>query len=161
VKGPKPKPIAERFWSKVDLDGPGGCWLWRASVNNHGYGTFYLSPDRRHAYAHRVAYELLVGPADEAIQLDHTCHTPACVNPVHLRPATHRLNAQNKSGPPANNKSGYLGVYFESRTGRWCAQVKHRGKVVYHARFADKEQAGAAAAEARRKIFTYNILDRM
>lgn len=160
-RGRAPTSVAPRFWAKVDLSNPDGCWPWLAATNNRGYGTFYLSADQRHAYAHRVAYELVVAPVLPGFELDHLCHRRECVNPGHLRLATHRLNAQNKSGPPVNNRSGFLGVYFETKTRKWVAQVKHRGTVVYSKRFDDKLDAAAAAAEARNRYFTFNTLDRV
>lgn len=42
--------------------------------------------------AHRVAYELLVGPIPEGLVLDHLCRVRHCVNPDHLEPVTKREN---------------------------------------------------------------------
>lgn len=36
--------------------------------------------------AHRFAYELLVGPVPDGLQLDHLCRNRACCNPEHLEP---------------------------------------------------------------------------
>ena len=82
--------LNERFWSKVDKDGPGGCWLWTASQNGYGYGKFKAP----HAFvaSHRYAYELLVGPIPDGLQIDHLCRNRACVNPAHLEPVTQRVN---------------------------------------------------------------------
>ena len=51
--------LAERFWSKV-LRGP-GCWPWRTYVTPQGYAHFSVKGRMRKA--HRVAYELVNGPA--------------------------------------------------------------------------------------------------
>jgi HNH endonuclease len=90
-------PPSERFWAKINKGGPipehrsdlGPCWLWTAATN-YGYGVFRI--DRRSIYAHRYAYELLVGPIPDGLQLDHLCRVPPCVNPTHLEPVTHREN---------------------------------------------------------------------
>ena len=74
---PAPRPMEERFWEKVDKNGPipekrpelGPCWLWLASISDNGYGKFSV----RHGlivYAHRLAYELLVGPIPPGKELD-------------------------------------------------------------------------------------------
>jgi hypothetical protein len=38
--------------------------------------------------AHRVAYELYVGPIPEGLTIDHLCRVRTCVNPLHLEPVT-------------------------------------------------------------------------
>ena len=84
-------PLWDRFWPKVDASGP--CWEWIAHKNNHGYGQVGLGAGtRKLGMAHRVAWELLVGPIPEGLELDHLCRNPACVNPDHLEPVTHKEN---------------------------------------------------------------------
>ena len=62
-----------RFWSKVDQTGD--CWLWTAGLNAAGYGQFRLGSaidgSRRKALAHRLSFELLVGPVPDGLELDH------------------------------------------------------------------------------------------
>lgn len=84
--------VAERFWSKVDLNGAGGCWLWTAATAR-GYGQFW-NEDRKVVRAHRWAYEALVGTVTEGLELDHLCRERACVNPAHLEPVTHGENVR-------------------------------------------------------------------
>ncbi|MEU7240240.1 HNH endonuclease signature motif containing protein [Streptomyces sparsogenes] len=44
--------------------------------------------------AHRFAYETLVGPIPEHLQLDHLCRVRHCVNPDHLEPVSSRENTR-------------------------------------------------------------------
>jgi hypothetical protein len=48
-------------------------------------------------YAHRVVYEILVGPIPSGLQLDHICSVPWCVNPDHLEPVTAKENTRRGS----------------------------------------------------------------
>ena len=85
------KPVEQRFWEKVDKDGPNGCWIWNAWKNDRGYGSF--SPTHREKIrAHRWAYEDVNGPIPEGYQLDHICRNRICVNPAHLEVVTPQQN---------------------------------------------------------------------
>lgn len=85
--------LEERFWSKVDKSGE--CWLWTASTKD-GYGTIYVLGKME--FAHRVSYELNVGPIPEGLQIDHVqergCSSRACVRPDHLEPVTGSENVR-------------------------------------------------------------------
>ena len=81
----------EAFWGRVNKTET--CWLWTGTINDQGYGI-----SRRHFRAHRIAYELLVGPIPDGLQLDHLCRVRNCVNPDHLEPVTARTNTRRGVG---------------------------------------------------------------
>ena len=91
---PRTRPLAERFWPKVDKSDPSGCWIWTAARNPvSGYGQ--VGAGGRYGgmlLAHRVAYELTVGPIPDGMTLDHVCNRRECVNPAHLDPCTTQVN---------------------------------------------------------------------
>ena len=126
----KTVPVEERFWAKVQKTEE--CWLWTASTIR-GYGQLHLTtqPKKRMILAHRFAYELLVGPIPEGLELDHLCRQPLCVNPAHLEPVMHGENVRRglsgiltthcpKGHPYSDENTYYDG---KSRECRICRRV--------------------------------------
>ena len=88
MPGPRRRPLAERFWSHVDKNGPiirpdlGPCWVWTAFCHKSGYGRIMI--DRRPAGAHRVSFQLANGAIGEGMDVLHRCDHRPCVRPDHL-----------------------------------------------------------------------------
>lgn len=80
----------EKKYRKTD----NGCWLWLLSTcSGTGYGQ--LTRDYKNLLAHRVAYELYVGPIPEGLYVLHKCDNRICVNPEHLWLGTHIDNMED------------------------------------------------------------------
>lgn len=92
-----PKTLLERFESKLTPEPMSGCWLWTGPVNTGrrgGYG--FLKVGHANKKAHRVAWELWVGPIGSSHVL-HKCDNPSCVNPSHLWLGSHADNMRDKA----------------------------------------------------------------
>lgn len=89
-----------RLLSKIETcEDLAACWKWRGSVSELGYGAFWFDGAMRPA--HRVTYELLIGPVPDGLELDHLCRNRGCVNPSHVEPVTHQENCARKPAWPA------------------------------------------------------------
>lgn len=92
--GPAPKPLIERFMSKVRVTAK--CWLWLGHGDSRGYGLINVGSTTENSKtmvrAARLSYELFVGPIPDGSFILHSCDYPPCVAPHHLRPGTHTEN---------------------------------------------------------------------
>jgi len=111
-----------------------GCFLWTGTTTGGGYGR--VRRGKRTHYAHRVAYELLVGPIPDGMHVLHHCDTPPCVNPEHLFLGTDADNIQDMD-----------------RKGR---RVTRKGELHPRARLTEDDvrtiRARAAAGETQRPL---------
>ena len=94
----------ERFLAKVDQSGE--CWLWTATKHVFGYGSF--GHKGKKVGAHRMSYELFVGPIPEGMFVLHRCDVPECVKPDHLFLGDQKANLADmtKKGRRRNQNNG-------------------------------------------------------
>lgn len=81
-----------------------GCWVWKGSVNNHGYGrigsALKVLGERA---AHRISYRAFLGniPRDKSVL--HRCDLRRCCNPEHLFLGTQAENVQDMISKSRHN----------------------------------------------------------
>src|SRR6478735_6357894 len=91
-----------RFAEKVERDEVTGCLIWTGANDGKGYGIIRV--DGRRVRAHRWSYERHVGPVPDGLLILHSCDTPACVEPTHLRPGT---DAENMADRDLRGRNGW------------------------------------------------------
>ena len=126
---PAPLTREERFWSYVDRSGD--CWLWKKTLNQHGYGVFGwpVNGKPRMQLAHRLAWTLTNGAPTQNVL--HRCDNPPCVNPAHLFLGTQRDNMEDaarkgrvakvRTRPP---RRPIQGVAYSRRIGELAPNTK-------------------------------------
>ena len=123
--------LLERFYDNVLEEE--GCWVWKGTVVDRGYGHFYA--DSKAVRAHRWSYQHFVGPIPEGLVLDHLCRNTLCVNPSHLEPVTSAENARRgkcgvlrthcAQGHEMTEENTYLTTPADGYTRRACREC-HR-----------------------------------
>lgn len=118
-------------------------WLQR------GYRLIGL--DGKRYYAHDIAWFFVHGRWPKR-RLDHKNRIKDDNRIDNLREATKQQNAAN-SKIRSDNTSGFKGVTFNRRVGRWVAQIHVNGKGIGLGYFAAKEDAARAYDTAAVKHF--------
>lgn len=83
-------------------------------------------------------------------QIDHENHDRSDGRIDNLREASHTQNAKNHT-LHKNNKSGFNGVSWDKKLGRWAAKIRSDGRQIHLGYFADLESAIAARESANIK----------
>ena len=101
------KTIEQKLITKINK--VNDCWEWIASSDKDGYG--YLRINKKKPKAHRLAYEIWVGPIPkDKPHVLHHCDNPPCINPEHLYTGT---NADNVADRVKKNRTSR---YWSTRT---------------------------------------------
>lgn len=112
------RPAEERFWAKVDKNGPPHpilgtpCWLWTAARSHRNYGLWSpYSNTAPQIGAHRYAFHLAYPdvPLPDQIEVCHRCDNPPCVRPDHLFLGTPSDNALDSSRK-GRSRAGILNI---------------------------------------------------
>lgn len=123
------KPLWERFWEKVAINYATDCWEWTGSLCSKGYGHISIRTGKQ-VYAHRMAWEMLVGKIPEGLCLLHKCDNPKCCNPDHLIPGTNKQNSED--GVSKGRIRGAVKVLFNLHGSRVCiADIARIGNMDY------------------------------
>ena len=154
----------ERLLQVLDYSPETGEFTWRQYMNrsakkgdtagcDDGYGYIVISIDGTLYRGHRLAWFHVHGKWP-AVQIDHENRVRSDNRIKNLREATSVQNNQNV-GIKSNNTSGYVGVSLHKPSGLWIAEICSNKKRTYLGYFKHAADAGAAYAEAKKVLHTF------
>lgn len=134
------------FWARVEEVELTGCWVWCGRIARNHYGTWSTWENGKTVtvYAHRHAYELLVGPIPPKLVLDHLCRHRACVNPAHLDPVEQAENVRRGRG-------GQDGATFQRQKTHCPQGHPYEGENLYVRKDGSRGCRACARAASRRR----------
>ncbi len=124
-------------------------WKWCANKLGNSYYAVRNSPvvngKKNTILMHRVIMDNSVGK-----EIDHIDSDGLNNQRKNLRVCTHSENLKNRK-KTKNNKSGFKGVSWYTRIGKWAAFIGVNGKNIGLGYFSDKEDAYIAYCKACEK----------
>ncbi len=118
MKGPKPRPLADRLAAKVDKH-EDGCWIFRGTFKGKARPMIYVNELQRPIIAARVSYEIHRGEIPDGLSVLHTCDNGLCVNPDHLFLGTQKDNMEDCA-----NKGRTKGTFQKRFTDEEVANIR-------------------------------------
>ena len=119
----------------------------RTSYAAHCYGTL----KKHHViYMHQMIYDLL--GRRRPVSIDHRDGNGLNNQSGNLRNATKRQQQFNRRGWQRST-SGYIGVNFDKRTGRWLARIRINGRCKNLGRYDTETQAAEVRDRYARKHY--------
>jgi len=85
--------------------------------------------------------------------VDHINHDGLDNRRENLRLCTKGENGWNRKGPQKNSTTGYRGVFYHKRAGKYMAQTRCKGKSVYIGLFPTALKASLAFQRKAKELF--------
>lgn len=117
------------------------------STTRDGLCYLKIAINKKLYLAHRLAWVLYHGPIPSGVEVDHIDHDGTNNKINNLRLVTSSQNKMNRTITSVN-KSGCMGVYFNSNTSKWIAEIVCNGKYYGLGSFLEKKDAIGARKKA-------------
>ncbi len=160
----RPYPPSEHLHKLLKYDPETGLLFWRLRPNLkgswnarfagtqagclHANGYIYVCIDGVSYSAHRVIVTMQSGPIGDEVIVDHKNGCKSLNSWENLSLASHIENMKNQKRRQSN-KSGFNGVSWSSRHGKWRACGRDGGRQVHLGLFHDPAEAGKIAKDFR------------
>lgn len=116
-------------------------------------GCISISIKNQSFTGHRLAWYYMTGDIPDK-EIDHINMVRDDNRWENLRIATKKQNTENRV-IISSNTSGFTGVYWVGKYGKWLAKIVHNQKQYHIGYFDNKIDAARARAKAEKELFTH------
>lgn len=127
--------------------------LFNLQVKNGYYFTrLHKNNKSKNFYVHRLVANTFLKNLSDKSCVDHIDNNRLNSNISNLRWATKSENAMNKP-KPLNNTSGIVGVCYDKKRNKWCAEIMIDKKKTHIGRYNTIEEAKQARIKKANELF--------
>jgi len=158
-------PTLARLNELFNLDPDTGVFTWKVNKvpvragdiagHLHPFGYRKIRIDTKIFFAHRLAYLMYHGELPTGMQIDHINGNRDDNRKCNLRLVTQKQNSENTLLPKSNS-SGFKGVHWHKRLGKWAANIRTNYTKKHLGYFETAEEAYSAYCKAADKTFTHD-----
>lgn len=153
----------DRLKDLLSYDPNSGIFTWAANRQRvrvgrtagciHSGGYWCICVGQKSYYSHRLAFLWMTGSLPEN-GVDHIDGDTGNNRWENLRQATLSENQQNRKRQ--KNITGFTGVYFDARSGKYRSSIRLNGKSTTLGYFKSPKEAGDAYCDAKRRLHVFS-----
>ena len=127
-------------------------WKWRLKEDGYAVRSQHIRLGINNYTSKQIWMHRLINNTAKDLFTDHIDRNKLNNVRKNLRTVNKSLNGINR-GKPKNNKSGYKGVYWDSWSKKWRAELEKEGKRMRFGRFINIKDAVFARKQAEQKYY--------
>jgi phage-related protein len=148
-------PLTKNRFAMVDDDDFDKLSKHKWCVNCCGWGSKYLYAQRGKTSGGKIKFLMhrVIMNAKKGQEIDHIDGNGLNNQKSNLRFVTRTQNQMNRIVQQVNNHSGFKGVCWDNKRGKWLAQIRVKTKTKFLGHFTNAEDAGKAYDDSAKIYF--------
>ena len=127
-------------------------WKWHYSDGGYAHRSQHIRIGKNKYSCKKIRMHRVINNTPDGFITDHINRNKLDNRKCNLRTTNKSVNTINR-GKPNNNTSGFKGVYLDSWTGKWRAELKLNRKKISLGRFVEIEDAIKARLDGEKLYY--------